>query len=218
MAFLAKGPLRPGKVRGRPAGLIDYYNEKGFYDARIVDDTVYLAENTEDPELIVKITVHEGPRYYIRNIEWEGNTVFPNEALTEALGFKKGDPFNRKKLEENLYGNKRSTDVSSLYMNRGYMLFRAEPTIRVVGRDSLDLHFDVYEGDVFEFGTINIAGNQKTKEHVIRRELYTIPGQTFSAMPSRSRSDAWRSSTTSTRKRWRPVPRCRSIRRKRRSI
>ncbi|WP_369407509.1 POTRA domain-containing protein [Rhodothermus marinus] len=103
-------------------------------------------------------------------------------------------------------------------MNRGYMLFRAEPTIRVVGRDSLDLHFDVYEGDVFEFGTINIAGNQKTKEHVIRRELYTIPGQTFSAMPSRSRSDAWRSSTTSTRKRWRPVPRCRSIRRKRRSI
>ncbi|CAM3242050.1 outer membrane protein assembly factor BamA [Rhodothermus bifroesti] len=160
--------------------IIDYYNEKGFYDARIVRDTVYLAENTEDPELVVQVTVHEGPRYYIRRIEWEGNTVYPDHVLTEALGLRPGDPFNRKKLEENLYGNKRSSDVTSLHMNRGYMLFRVEPRFQVVGDDSLDLYFDIYEGDIFEFGTISIAGNTKTKEHVIRRELYTIPGETFS--------------------------------------
>lgn len=178
--FWRKARFNPEKFEEDLQAVIDYYNEKGFYDAQIVKDTVYLAENTEDPELIVKITVHEGPRYYVRHIYWEGNTVLPDQVLTEALGFNKGDPFNRKKLEENLYGNKRSSDVSSLYMNRGYMLFRVEPSLRVVGRDSLDLYFDIYEGDIFAFGTINIAGNAKTKDHVIRRELYTIPGQTFS--------------------------------------
>src|SRR5690606_17595152 len=106
--------------------------------------------------------------------------VYSDEALTNALGFEKGDVYNAKRLQENLYANRNSTDVMSLYTNQGYMRFNATPSIRVVAGDSLDIHFDVYEGDVYEFGTINIAGNRKTKEHVIRRELYTIPGQRFS--------------------------------------
>lgn len=159
--------------------VIQYYNDRGYYDARIVEDSVYV-ENGRDPGVVVELRVEEGPRYHIRNIAWEGNTVYSNRFLTESLGFTSGDVFNRSRLEENLYGNRNSSDVSSLYYNRGYMKFRAEPTITVVQGDSLDLHFDVMEGDVYEFGGINIAGNTKTKEHVIRRELYTVPGQTFS--------------------------------------
>lgn len=159
--------------------VIQYYNDKGYYDARIVEDTVFV-RNGDDPGVVVELRVEEGSRYHIRNIEWEGNTVYSDEFLTQSLGFSEGDPFNRSKLEQNLYANKNSSDVSSLYMNRGHMRFRAEPSITVVNGDSLDIHFDVMEGDVYEFGDVDIAGNTKTKEHVIRRELYTVPGQTFS--------------------------------------
>jgi len=157
--------------------IIDYYREEGYYDAQIVRDSIYLASKDG---LYIDITVEEGPKYYIRNIEWEGNTVYPDRVLTESLGLNEGEPYNGKKLEENLYQNKRSSDISSLYMDRGYMRFNVQPNIRVVGNDSLDITFDVQEGEVYDFGEITIAGNTKTKEHVIRRELYTVPGQTFS--------------------------------------
>ncbi|MDX1545715.1 MAG: outer membrane protein assembly factor BamA [Rhodothermales bacterium] len=159
--------------------LLDYYREKGYFDARIVSDSVYLDRSGEEPGLVVELTVHEGPRYHIRDIRWEGNTVYTDEALTNALGIDEGEPYNGSRLQENLYGNRRSTDVTGLYMNRGHMLFRVQPEIRVAEGDSLDLVFDVFEGDVFEFGEVDIQGNTKTKEHVIRRELYTVPGQTF---------------------------------------
>ncbi len=159
--------------------VVQYYNDKGFYDARIVEDTV-LVRDGDNPGVVIELRVEEGPRYHIRDIEWEGNTVYSDEYLTQALGFQENDRFNRSRLEQNLYGNKNSSDVSSLYMNRGYMRFHAEPNITVVGDDSLDIHFEVMEGDVYQFGDIDIAGNTKTKEHVIRRELYTVPGQTFS--------------------------------------
>jgi len=160
--------------------IIEYYNEKGYYDARILSDTVYLDTSGDEPGVVVELNLHEGPQYHIRNIEWDGNTVVPDRVLTAALGINKGDPYNAKRLEENLHGNRRSSDVSSLYMNQGYMLFRVQPEVRVVEGDSLDLNFDLFEGDIFEFGEVDIAGNSKTKEHVVRRELYTIPGQTFS--------------------------------------
>ncbi len=159
--------------------VVQYYNDRGYFDARVVEDSVFV-RNGDDPGVVVELRVEEGSRYHIRDIEWEGNTVYTDEFLTQSLGFQPGDPFNRSKLEENLYANRNSSDVSSLYFNRGYMRFNAEPSITVVEGDSLDIQFDIMEGDVYEFGGINISGNTKTKEHVVRRELYTIPGQTFS--------------------------------------
>ena len=141
---------------------------------------MYLDTSGKKPGLVVGMEVIEGPRYHIRNVTWDGNTVYSDENLAEALGLEDGDVYNGERLQQNLYGNKQSSDISSLYMNRGYMLFRVEPEVRVVDGDSLDLHYDLYEGDIFEFGDITVKGNSKTKEHVIRRELYTIPGQTFS--------------------------------------
>lgn len=160
--------------------LINHFNSKGYYDARVLKDSVWLDTSGEKPGMVVSLELHEGPQYHIRNVEWEGNTIYPDEVLSSALGVEPGDTYNSERIEQNLHGNQASSDVSSLYMNRGHMLFRVEPEVRVLEGDSLDLYYDLYEGDIFNFGEITIAGNDKTKEHVVRRELYTIPGQTFS--------------------------------------
>ena len=160
--------------------VVAYYHEKGHFDARIVHDTLYVRQDDGKPEIVVEVNVAEGPRYHLRHITWDGNTVFSDDDLTQALGFAPGHPYNSKKLEENLIANPRGLDVAGLYLNRGYMRFNAQPSVTVVEGDSLDLHFDVFEGGVYTFGEINIDGNVATKDHVIRRELYTTPGQTFS--------------------------------------
>ena len=158
--------------------VVRHYNDNGYYDARILSDSVFVQEG-EKPGMIVELTVEEGPQYFVRDIVWEGNTIYPDDFLGDALGIAQGEAFDRSKLEQNLYQNKNSSDISSLYMNRGYMRFNVDPTIRVAEGDSLDIHFDIIEGEVYQFGDVGISGNTKTKEHVIRRELYTIPGQTF---------------------------------------
>ena len=159
--------------------IVREYNERGFYDARVLADTVMMVNaDSQKPEMRVEINVHEGTQYHIRDIEWEGNTLYSDETLTQQLGLFPGDTYNVKTLEENLYGAGKNNDVSSLYLNSGYMRFNVEPQVKVVG-DSLDLVFDMFEGDVFTYGDIRIAGNTTTKEHVVRRELSTIPGATF---------------------------------------
>ena len=161
--------------------VIDYYNEKGFYDARILRDTSYVYLRDENsPGVKVEIDLHEGPQYFVRNIDWEGNTAFSDAQLAAALGFENGDVFNTKRFETNLYANPQSTDVASLYYNIGYVRFNVVPTITDVGGDSLDLSFEIFEGDIYDFGDITVAGNNKTKDHVILRQLRTIPGSTFS--------------------------------------
>jgi outer membrane protein insertion porin family len=157
--------------------VIDFYNEEGYYDAQLVRDSVYFRD---DDGIAIDVTVQEGDRYYIRDLDWEGNTVFPDRALTARLGLEEGEPYNGKRLEENLFANRRGSDILGMYMDRGYMRANVEPQVRVVGNDSLAITFDVREGEVYSFGDIRISGNTKTKEHVIRRELYTVPGQRFS--------------------------------------
>ena len=160
--------------------LVQYYKNKGYFDARIVRDTVYVGVDDGEEGVIVEIEVHEGERYSIRNIDWVGNTIYTDQTLTRTLGFEQGDIYDASKLESNLYGSPQGNDVSSLYMDRGYLRFNVQPSIEVVGDNQLDVTFQVTEGETYEFGDIQIAGNTKTKEHVIRRELYTVPGQTFS--------------------------------------
>jgi len=156
--------------------VVDYYRKRGYYDARIVKDSVYYVD---EEGLAIDVTVREGEKYYVRNINWEGNTVFPDRILTRQVGLTEGAPYNGKALDENLYGNRQGSDIQGMYMNQGYMRAQIQPSVRVVGEDSLDITFDVQEGDVYTFGDINIAGNEKTKDYVIRRELVTVPGQRF---------------------------------------
>ena len=157
--------------------VIDYYREHGYYDAQIVKDSVYYMG---DGGLGIDVRVREGSRYYVSDITWEGNSIYPDRVLTQKLGLSEGEVYNGKALDENLYGSGRQSGVLGLYMDRGYMRANVQPTVRVVGEDSLDITMDVREGDVYTFGDIDITGNTKTKDYVIRRELYTVPGERFS--------------------------------------
>lgn len=160
--------------------IIRKYNERGYYDARVIRDTTYIRGIEEgDPEMIVEVEVAEGNRYFVRDIRWDGNTLYSDAALTERLGLERGEPYDISELEEGLFPQGDNNNVFSLHMNSGYMQFYAEPNVRVVAEDSLDIIIEVHEGEIYSFGNISIAGNTKTKEHVIRRELYTVPGATY---------------------------------------
>ncbi len=154
------------------------YRANGYRDARIISDSVYYSEDRT--KLFIDITISEGPRYVIRNVKFEGNTVYPSELLEAVFGIKKGDVYNQKKIEERLRFSQEGGDISSLYLDRGYLAMRPDLEETVVAGDSVDLRIYISEGNPFRIRRVNIKGNTKTKDHVIRRELYTIPGDLFS--------------------------------------
>ena len=161
--------------------LVRFYNDRGYYGARVVRDSVYTEPTADGGEdLIVEVEVEEGPKYHIRNVVFEGNTGYTDDQLALALGVRSGDVYDRSRLDQNLYYTEDNSDVTSLYQDRGYFTFNIVPSIVEAPGDSLDLSFEITEGDIYEFGDVRIAGNTRTKEHVIRRELRTVPGQPFS--------------------------------------
>ena len=164
--------------------MIDYYNELGFRDARVIKDSVW---RNEDGELMVEITLNEGNRYFFRNMTWKGNSIYDDETLAKVLGIVKGDVYDEKLLETRLQFDQGGRDVSTLYMDNGYLFFNIEPVEVAVVGDSIDLEFRIFEGPQATIDRVTITGNDRTHEHVIRRELRTRPGQKF------SRSDIIRS-------------------------
>ncbi len=156
--------------------IIDLYNEKGFRDAAIIKDTVYRYDGKT---LNIDLVIEEGRKYYFRNITWVGNTKYSSDTLARVLGIKKGDIYNQTVLEGSLFSSPNGTDVSSLYMDIGYLFFNITPVeVGVVG-DSIDFEMRMYEGKPAIINKITIVGNTKTSDHVILRELRTKPGQLF---------------------------------------
>jgi outer membrane protein insertion porin family len=164
--------------------IIDYYNSKGFRDAECVGDSTYKNANGN---LIITLKINEGKKYYYRNFFWKGNTKYTDKELSNVLGIKRGDIYNKTELDSRLNMNQSSTDVSSLYMDDGYLFFQITPSEIAVDNDSIDMEIRIYEGKQATINKIIIKGNEKTNENVIRREIRTIPGQKF------SRSDIVRS-------------------------
>jgi len=158
--------------------LNNVYRANGYRDARIISDSIYYSEDRT--KLFIDITVSEGPRYVVRNVKFEGNTVYPSEFLEAVFGIKTGDVYNQKKIEERLRFSQEGGDISSLYLDRGYLAMRPDLEETVVAGDSVDLRIYISEGNQFRIRHVNIKGNTKTKDHVVRRELYTVPGDLFS--------------------------------------
>lgn len=154
-----------------------FYLKNGYRDAEIVSDTLIYSNDKQDLKIVMDI--YEGPQYKVRNITWMGNTIYPDELLTQRLDFEKGDIFDYEKFERNLRGNEAQTDVNALYQDNGYLTFQLEPTEIKVAEDSIDLVIRLEERNQFRIGKVNITGNTKTKDKVIRRELYTVPGDYF---------------------------------------
>ena len=155
--------------------LIEKYNELGFRDATILEDTVW---NADEKHVDIHIKVDEGKKYYLRNVTWVGNTVYSTDYLNALLGMKKGDVYDQKLL------NKRLTEdedaVGNQYWNHGYLFYNLQPTeVNIVG-DSIDLEMRIVEGQQAHLNKVRINGNDRLYENVVRRELRTKPGDLFS--------------------------------------
>lgn len=155
--------------------LITFYNDNGFKDFTILSDTVYpVSEN----RVALVIRVDEGKQYFLRNISWVGNSIYPTQLLDKALNIKKGTVFNQTLLNDRL--TVKEDAVSSLYLDNGYLFSRLTPVESKIEGDSIDLEVRIFEGDQAYLNNIIITGNTRTNEHVPRRELYTLPGDLFS--------------------------------------
>ncbi|MFN5813227.1 MAG: outer membrane protein assembly factor [Bacteroidota bacterium] len=166
--------------------ILQYYNSLGYRDAVIASDTQYYDKKGK---LNISMKVEEGSKYYFGNMTWKGNTKYADSILNMVLGIKKGDTYNIDILNKKL-GNQLSPeggDVSSIYMDDGYLFFSVNPIETSVYSDTIDHELRITEGPQATIKNVNISGNDKTKEHVIRRELRTVPGEKF------SRSDLIRS-------------------------
>ncbi len=175
--FWKSGKFDETKYKEDKILLLDYYKSKGFVDAQILSDSIEYNPETEKVNIV--INVFEGNQYYIRNINFEGNTVYNDNILQRRLDFKPGDLYDAVKLKQNLEANQDQTDAASLYLDNGYLQARLIPNENRISSDSIDLTIMVYEGTRFKIGKVNIVGNTKTKDKVIRRELFTRPGEYF---------------------------------------
>ena len=158
--------------------ILDKYREEGYLDAEIVSDSIWYSPSKDD--MYIRLKVHEGSPVYVRNIIWRGNTIFPDSLLTARLDVRPGSPCNSVKFEQNLRGNRDQTDVASVYLDNGYLRFYAQEEKVRVAKDSVDLVMTVTESNKFKIGHVYIKGNTKTQDRIIRRSLYTMPGDYFS--------------------------------------
>lgn len=156
--------------------MIDYYNSLGYRDAEVITDTVI---NYDKSNIDLKIKVYEGRKYYFRNITWVGNYVYSANILNKVLDINKGDVYNKELIDKKTTFNPKGADISGLYMDDGYLFFRVDPVEVAVSGDSIDVEMRIFEGDQATIDEVTFSGNERTSDHVIRRELSTIPGQKF---------------------------------------
>lgn len=156
--------------------VINYYNSLGMRDATITSDSIY---RIDDKHIGIDIAIEEGPKYYFRNITWTGNYIHSNRRLNSILAIKKGDLYNKELLDTRLNFNPEGFDVSSLYMDDGYLFFNVTPVEISIENDSIDIEMRIFEGQQATINKVYVQGNTKTNDHVVLRELRTIPGEKF---------------------------------------
>ncbi len=155
--------------------LVDYYNKYGYRDAVVVRDSVY---DISDKRVGIKVWLDEGNQYHLRDVKWVGNTVYPSPVLDQMLGMGKSDVYDQELLHKRLFVDENS--VSTMYMDEGYLFFNIQPVETDVSNDSVTLEMRIMEGPQATISAVEILGNDRTNEHVIRRELRTYPGDLFS--------------------------------------
>lgn len=178
--FLRGAKLNENDYEDDKELLIDFYNSKGYRNANILRDSIYPIN---EKRLGIDIDLSEGNKYYIRNVSWVGNSIYDTDYLQQMFGVKNGDTYDKKSMHKRLgigkEMNPEEMSVSSLYQNDGYLMSQIEPTETVIGPDSIDIEVKVFEGKQFTINEVGITGNQRVDDEVIRRELYTRPGELY---------------------------------------
>lgn len=157
--------------------LIAFYNKNGYKDARIISDSIW---RLDDGNLMIDLAVEEGKQYHFRDIKWKGNSLYTDDQLTAVLGIIRGDVYNPELLENRLRFSQDGRDISSLYLDDGYLFFEVNPVEIAIDKDSVDLEMRIYEGAQATIDKVTITGNDRTHEEVIRRAVRTRPGEKFS--------------------------------------
>lgn len=165
----------PEKYEEDKGFVIDRMNGWGYRDALVTRDSV---ATIDDAHVDIYLDIYKGKRYYVRNIEWVGNTVYPTSGLEQTLQMKRGDIYNQQMLNERLFSD--DDAVHNVYYNTGYVFSRIDPVETNIVGDSVDLEIRIREGQQATFNRVNITGNDRVYENVIRRELATKPGDLFS--------------------------------------
>jgi len=155
--------------------LIEFYNKNGYRDAKILSEKLVDLNNKR---IGLQLTMEEGVKYYVRKITWIGNTKHPSTTLSNVLGMSKGDVYDQTQIDKRLFSDEDA--VTSLYMDEGYLFFSIDPVEANIDGDSIDLELRISEGSPATINKIIIKGNTKTNEHVVRREIRTVPGELFS--------------------------------------
>jgi outer membrane protein insertion porin family len=157
--------------------LIAKMHDKGYRDATILKDTVY---QYSDKAVNIDIDLYEGPKYYFGDITWAGNAKYETAVLERLLGIEKGEVFSEEKLEKKLRGSANGDDVSSLYLDDGYLTFNVDPVQTRIHGDTVDVEMRIYEGPQYTNNRITVKGNTITNDRVILRDVRTRPGEKFS--------------------------------------
>jgi outer membrane protein insertion porin family len=156
--------------------MIAKMQEKGYRDAAILKDSIYKHNNKS---VSIKIDLYEGPKYYFGNITWIGNAKYTTDYLEKVFGIEKGEIFSEEKLEKKLRGSANSDDVSSVYLNDGYLTFNIDPVQTKIHNDTVDVEMRIYEGPQYTNNKITVEGNTITNDRVVLREIRTKPGEKF---------------------------------------
>ncbi len=168
--FFRSGSFNKSEYPEDKEKIIQFYNEKGYIDARIVRDTIIVHDDQK--RMTIQIEVEEGLRYRFGMTTFAGQELFTESQLASKLKFDEGDIYNREKYEESV------GELYSMYQDEGYIHARIFDNVST--RDSIvNISFEISEGLPAEINLVKIEGNTKTKEKVIRRELFSSPGQIF---------------------------------------
>ncbi|WP_084625681.1 outer membrane protein assembly factor BamA [Salinimicrobium xinjiangense] len=179
LRFWKRSKFIPEEYEADKQKLLSVYKEKGFRDARIVSDSLM---RVDENHVSLRLNVEEGNRYYFGNIEFIGNSVYSDRELQRILGITKGDVYNGVLLEKQIADNTKpdANDLTNKYQNSGYLFSNINPVEVRVYNDTIDFEIRIREGKVAYFDKISVVGNDKTKDHVIYREMRTKPGQKYS--------------------------------------
>lgn len=175
--FFKTSKFKAEDYKADKQNIINFYNSKGYRDARILSDSIY---SISDKEINIDIRINEGNKYYFRDIIWTGNFIYTDKQLDQVLGVEKGDVYNMELIQKKITFNPNGTDLGALYMDYGYLFFQVDPVEVQVDGDSIDVEMRIHEGEQATINKVIVKGNDRTNDHVIIRELRTLPGEKFS--------------------------------------
>lgn len=167
----------PKKFNDDLKGLIDLYKSEGYRDAKIISDTI---ERINPKNYLIKVKIDEGNRYYLGDITFVGNSIYPTETLKRIFSYKKGEPYDAVGINKKLNDPQKDDNISTLYQDNGYLFSRVIPIEKSVKNDTIDLEVRITEGEQATWDKVTFTGNTQTHDHVITRELSTVPGELFS--------------------------------------